>query len=68
MLCCCPVTHCLLHVRACCISFEYLQRNYPFQKIKLLFMILYFEGMSYNNISIPEVFRVTFVVFSCLGV
>ena len=44
VLCCCTATHCLLLVYTC-VSFEYLQGAKSLQHMKLLFVILYFEGL-----------------------
>ena len=42
-----PATRCLLLVRACWVSFEYLQRGKNLQNMILLFVIQYVEGTSY---------------------
>ena len=62
MLCSCSATHCLLLGRACCLGFQYMQRAKPMQNMKVLFVLLCFEGMSYYNPSIPEDFCITFAV------
>ena len=60
MLCCGPAMRSLLIICVCCMSFGYVHRDKFLQNKLLLFLILYFQRMTYYNISILEEFCLTF--------